>query len=236
MTHVVEELELYVLGALPPADSERVAAHLAVCDGCAAGVEPLDRVISSLHDELPPREPPAALRARILRSARPVRTAAAAGAPRRWRWAALPAMAAATAVLAIVAAASLMQMDAMRAELAESRVIAERVSQPGHSWHMDGVDRWRGAGARLFVPQAAPAFVVFRGLEPAPAGQSYTVWLVDADGRWIRGASFNTDGGTTLVEVGVPVSGFDQCAVTLESRTEGRRSGPMVMQSRIYRP
>ena len=101
---------------------------------------------------------------------------------------------------------------------------------------MSGVDRWAGADARLFVPESGRAFVVFRGLQAAPAGQSYAIWLVDAEGRWIRGTSFNTDGGTTLVDVGVPVKGFDRCAVTLESGTEGKRSGPMVMQSRFYRP
>lgn len=100
---------------------------------------------------------------------------------------------------------------------------------------MSGVDRWQGAGGMLYAPQGSPAFVVFRDLAPAPTGQSYTIWLVDADGRWIRGSSFAAGGGRVqLVDVGVPVDGFDRCAVTLETRTEGKREGPIVMQSRFY--
>ncbi len=51
------------------------------------------------------------------------------------------------------------------------------------------------------------------------------------------GANFRPDGQPIQsVDLTVPVDSFAQCAVTLEMSTEGRRSGPLIMQSRIAPP
>jgi hypothetical protein len=239
MSHVLDDLELYVLGVLPPAARERTESHLAVCAECRAEAAGLDQVVSALQDALPEREPPASLRERILGAARQERVAATAPrartAARRWL------AAAALAAVAVALAAAGLGLDSRLAALREERdaalAIAERVSHGGKSWYMSGVDRWKGAGALLVVPQASPAYVVFHDLPAVSAGSSYTIWLVDAEGRWVRGSSFApTDSRVRLVDVGVPVEGFDRCAVTLETRTQGKREGPIVMQSRMYPP
>lgn len=240
--HVLDDLELYVLGALP-ADADRaVSDHLAECDGCRSEAEALETAVTALQDALPAHEPSPALRDRILASALapqpgdlrvvPIRTG-----PIALRRASLPTygLVAAAVALAVLSAGALRQVDTLRIEIDESHAIGLRVSQPAKTWYMSGVDRWQGAGGMLYAPQGSPAFVVFRDLAPAPAGQSYTIWLVDAEGRWIRGSSFAAGGGRVqLVDVGVPVDGFDRCAVTLETRAEGKREGPIVMQSRFY--
>lgn len=240
MTHVIDDLELYVLGALP-ADAERaIAGHLGKCAVCRAEADALEAAVTALQDALPAREPSPELRDRILTSAvehGEARGGAAPSSSGAWRRTSRPSylLAAAALALAVLSAGALRQVDTLRAQIDESQAIGLRVSQPAKTWYMSGVDRWQGAGGMLYGPSGSPAFVVFRDLAPAPAGQSYTIWLVDAEGRWIRGSSFASGGGRVqLVDVGVPVEGFDRCAVTLETRAEGKREGPIVMQSRFY--
>lgn len=242
MSHVIDDLELYVLGALPAEADRAVSDHLAGCDSCRGEAAALETAVTALQDALPAHEPPPALRDRILASAatpQPVEVRAMASVPAPPRRASLPtyALAAAAIALAVLSTGALRQVDTLRAQIDESSAIGLRVSQPAKTWYMSGLDRWQGAGAMLYAPPGSPAFVVFRDLAPAPAGQSYTIWLIDAEGRWIRGSSFAAGGGRVqLVDVGVPVDGFDRCAVTLEARAEGRREGPIVMQSRMYQP
>ena len=240
--HVLDDLELYVLGGLPPEALRTVSDHLAGCDGCRVEAEALETAVTALQDALPAPEPSPALRGRILASAAvaqpgDLRVPDQTRPTALRRRAPLPAygLVAAAVAFAVLSAGALWQVDTLRTEIDESQTIGLRVSQPARTWYMSGVDRWQGAGGMLYAPQGSPAFVVFRDLAPAPTGQSYTIWLVDADGRWIRGSSFAAGGGRVqLVDVGVPVDGFDRCAVTLETRTEGKREGPIVMQSRFY--
>lgn len=242
MSHVLDDLELYVLGALAPATRAEVERHLAGCAGCRAEAAALRDVVSALHDSLPEREPPAGLRARILAAASPARAPVPVARRARPAWLPAAALAAAAVTLAVLSVGLVQQLDstrgelvATRARLAASEAIAERVSHGGRNWYMTGVERWKGSGGMLFVPQGAPAYVVFHDLPPVPSGHNYTIWLVDAEGRWIRGSSFApVDTGVRMVDVGVPVDGFDQCAVTLETQSTGRRAGPIVMQSRFY--
>ena len=96
---------------------------------------------------------------------------------------------------------------------------------------MVGLDQWQGSGGTLFSPgkpDLSP-FVVFHDLRPLTGGAMYTVWLVDADGHRVRGANFAPN-------LTVPVASFTQCAVTIEMSAEGKRAGPLVMQSRIAPP
>lgn len=242
MSHVIDDLELYVLGALAPQADRAVADHLAGCGGCRREADALEDAVMAMQDALPAHDPSPALRGRILASAlapQPgdLRVVPARTGPTALRRASLPTygLVAAAVALAVLSAGALRQVDTLRTEIDESQTIGLRVSQPAKTWYMSGVDRWQGAGGMLYAPQGSPAFVVFRDLPPAPAGQSYTIWLVDAEGRWIRGSSFAGGGGRVqLVDVGVPVDGFDRCAVTLETRAEGKREGPIVMQSRFY--
>ena len=243
MTHVIDELELYVLGVLPPAMRAEVETHLVACDECRAEAVALTEVISAIHESLPDREPPLALRGRIIASAT---RRAPRPAPVTWlrprAWLPGATLAAAAIVLAVLGAGLTQQLDAARAELtatqsraALTQAIAERVSHGGRNWYMSGVEQWKGSGGMLFVPQGAPAYVVFHDLPAVPAGSNYTIWLVDAEGKWVRGASFApADSAVRMVDVGVPVEGFDRCAVTLETQSSGKRAGPIVMQSRMY--
>jgi len=247
MNHVTDELELYSLGALPPIDRARVAAHLAECPACREQARAIDEVVQELPETLPDRDAPGRLRERILASAR----AELVGdrAPRRdTAWVARlvrPLLAVAAALwLAVGAAAVVGEYQRLSNEVrvaaierdAAARIVAG-IREGGRWWYMGGKDDWAGMGGTLIAPRAEgrPPFVVFHDLKPlADPKQLYTIWLVSADNTWVRGAAFRPDGSDVqAIDVTAAIAGFDRCAVTVEDSAWGRRVGPIVMESRI---
>lgn len=250
MNHVTEELELYALGALAPADRARVYAHLSECPACREQARAIDEVVQELPETLPEREAPGYLRERILASARA--ELAADRAPRReTAWVARlvrPGLALAAVMWLAVGAAALVsenvslssQLRAITSERAAYESIVEGIRQGGRWWYMEGKGDWAGSGGTLIAPrvEGRPPFVVFHDLKPlAQPQQLYTIWLVSADNTWVRGATFRPDGkDVQAVDVTAPIAGFERCAVTIEDSAWGRRAGPIAMESRIVPP
>ena len=242
MIHATDDLELFALDALPAPDRARVAAHLSECPACREQARLLEDVAIALPDTLPQGEVPAGLRTRILASAR---ADLAAPSPRRGTaWTALPSpsrLAIAGLGLAVLALGTaevrtLRDLDAARAQRDQYSDVALRVSHGGNSWYMAGLDRWAGSGGTLYAPAKADAaaFVVFHDLRAVDAASVYALWLVDANGHWTRAANFLPNGDAAqAVVLDAPIAGFAQCALTVESAREGKRAGPLVMQSRI---
>lgn len=241
--HVTDDLELYALGALDEPALARVTDHLAECPVCRAQAADLAGIVDALAGTLPGRQPPQALRVRILDSAR---DAVSPGPQREIGWsvrarraAPILALAAAVTLLVGVDVLNVTQLRAAEAERADYTATLDKVSRGGKAWYMAGVERWTGSGGTLFAPGAAnkSPFVVFHDLQAAPTGSIYTLWLVDAEGKWVRGANFAPNGRVVqAVDLDVPIAGFDRCALTLETRVEGKREGPVVMQSRLAPP
>jgi hypothetical protein len=245
MIHVTDELELYALGALAPLDRARVVAHLAMCPACREQARAVEEVVQELPDILPVRDTPARLRTRILETART--DLAQLGRPRfEWVRALLRpsrlAIVALSMALALVAAHDIRQGDVLRALSSERDAlltVAQGIREGGRWWYMAGKDSWAGSGGTLIAPhvEGRPPFVLFHDLAPLPEGQVYAVWLVNADGTWVRGANFRPDGrDLQAVDVTAPIAGADRCAVTIEDSTWGRRTGSVVMESRILPP
>ena len=242
MSHVTDDLELFALGALAPAEAARVSGHLAACATCRMESAELANVVGALPDAVTPREVPPALRDRILASARaeirragtpqPVLTRILRFRPSRF---ALAGLVAAVLILVAVDLRELGELKTADAEHARVESMVKQLGQSGRSWYMPGGDQWKGSGATFAVSQAdGKAVVLFHDLKPVPAGQVYALWLVSPDGRWVRGANVRPDGRRLqLVDVVAQVEGFDRCVVTLEDKPDGRREGPVVMQSRI---
>jgi hypothetical protein len=243
--HVTDDLELYALGALRPGEADRVTAHLATCPACREELNEVAIVVNALPDMVPLREPPAGLKQRILSAAAADLAAARGTAARRetaWairpmrRWLPIGTLAAVAVLFLALDLNSLQELQTAQADRDEYALIAAKVSHGGRNWYMVGLDQWKGSGGTLFAPATpdlAP-FVVFHDLRPLAGGALYTVWLVDADGHWVRGANFTPNGDPIQsVELTVPVDSFSQCAVTIEMQGSGKRSGPLVMQSRI---
>lgn len=242
--HVTDDLELYAVGALRPGEADRVTAHLAACPACREELAEISTVVNALPDMVATREPPAALKQRILAAAAADRPAPA---PRETRWSFRPArswlgigaLAAAVVLLLALDLNSLRELKVANDDRGVLRALAEKVSHGGKNWYMAGLDQWRGSGGTLFAPGKpdSTAFVVFHDLQKLQGGAVYAIWLVDADGHWVRGANFTPNGQTVQsVDLTIPVDAFAQCAVTREMATEGKRAGPLIMQSRIAPP
>jgi len=247
--HVTDELELYALDALPAADRARVAAHLGDCPACREQARVLEEVAIALPDTLPQRDVPARVRARILATARG--EIAAPRAKRETAWTAwlspsrLMIAALAVAVLVLGAAdvgamrerdAAIASRDAAIAQRNANADVIVRVSHGGQSWYMAGLDKWAGSGGTLYSPSKpdSAAYVVFHDLRALDPGAVYALWLVDGDGHWVRAANFTPNGDVgQAVILDAPVTGFTQCALTIETSREGKRTGPVVMQSRL---
>jgi hypothetical protein len=243
--HVTDDLELFALDALPARERARVAAHLAECPACREQARSLEEVAISLPNTLPQATLPAQLRARILASAgaemaAPVRRGETVGTswlrPGRIAIAGL-----ATAVLLLGASdvLAIRQVKDLAAERDQYADVALRASHGGQNWYMAGLDKWAGSGGTLYAPGKpdAAAFVVFHDLRALDASSVYALWLVDADGHWVRAANFTPNSETAqAVILDAPVGGYTQCAVTVETQREGKRAGPLVMQSRIAPP
>ena len=239
MTHVIDDLELYAVGALPEDRVREVERHLAACPECRAAAADLDEVVSRLPDAIALRDPSTALRARILAAAR-------ADAPRPL-WLRLPrlsfdprlAVMAATIVFLLgIAGERSWRAQQVEGETAVYEAMAVDFAHGGRTWYMAGVEQWRGMGGNLMQPASGdPAFVVFHDLKPLASDKVYALWLISPDGKWVRGTTFRPDGrDLQLVAVGQELAGFDRCAVTVEAGASGKREGPIVMQSRIAPP
>ncbi len=249
MTHVGDDLELYALGALPPAEMARVAAHLTECPVCREQARPLEEVALALPDTLPEREEPQRLRERILATARadvaPATPATAPGTawtawmrPLRGPRLVAAALAVLVVALAVADVRLQQQLGAVQSERAEYAAVLEKVSHGGRTWYMAGLDQWAGSGGTLVAPGKPDRkpFVVFHDLRALAGGSVYALWLVDDTGHWVRAANFVPDGEPVqAVDLDVPVEGYAQCALTVETAREGKRAGPLVMQSRIAR-
>ena len=245
MTHVVDDLELYALDALPAADRTRISAHLAECPACREQARVLEEVAIALPETLPLQDVPSRLRARILASA-----GAELAAPRTRRGTALTSwlnptrfaiagLAVAVLVLGATDLAMVRQRDAALGQRDQYADIVTRASHGGKSWYMAGVDQWAGSGGTLYAP-AKPGmspYVVFHDLRPIERGTTYALWLIDNDGHWYRAANFTPNGDhAQAVILDEGLAGYTQCALTVETAPEGRRAGPIVMQSRIVPP
>lgn len=240
MTHVIDDLELYTLGALSHDRAEDIARHLAGCAPCRTAAAELADVVALLPDAIPPRDPAPALKARIL-------AAAGADAGRR-RFVLRPPGIAADPRLLVLAATVVMllgiatertvRLQGLKADEALYEAVVNDVAHGGRSWYMAGIEQWRGMGGNLLQPASGgPPFVLFHDLKRLPDGQLYALWLISPDGKWVRGTSFRPDGRDyQMVAVGQELPGFDRCAVTVETSSAGKREGPIVMQSRIAPP
>jgi anti-sigma-K factor RskA len=240
MTHVIDDLELYAVGALPDERARDVVRHLDACPECRLVAAALDDTVSRLPEAITPREPPSGLKGRILAAAGadarprglPLRLPRLSGDPR------LFVMAATIVLLLAIGGERTWQATRATNEIAVYEAMANDFAHGGRTWYMAGVDQWKGMGGNLMQPASGdPAFVLFHDLRGLPDGQVYALWLISPDGKWVRGTTFRPDGRELqLVTVGQELAGFERCAVTVEQSPSGKREGPIVMQSRIAPP
>jgi anti-sigma-K factor RskA len=193
----------YALDALDPDERARYEEHLASCERCRDELQGFWQVAGALGRAAGGPTPPASLRERILEQARDERPNVV---PLRRR-VAMPVLASAAAVAAVVAVALGIWSLGLSRDLDDANSVLAVLSDPNARVHetADGE-------ANLVVTPSGRAALVVRMLAPAPEGKDYEIWVFE-DGVPQRAGLFQQPGVTMLtrrVERGQTV------AVTLE--------------------
>ena len=209
----------YALDALDEDERSAYEAHLADCEHCQQELASFWTTTEALAVAASGPEPSVALRERILADVRAEPQNVVAFEPRRWRVA--PVLGAVAAVAAVVAlgiglwASNLSsELDETRTALARAQAAAQLLVDPA----AQTVALQQGTG-RLVVDADGQAVLVVEGLEPAPAGKTYELWIVP--GGDIAAASpaglFPGRDGTEIVRLEGTVTPGDVVAVTVEA-------------------
>jgi anti-sigma-K factor RskA len=168
----------YALDALDPDERRAFEAHLPGCERCQEELASLWTTAEALAVAASGPEPSADLRKRILADVRAEPPQVVVPFERRRRT--VPVLAAAAAIAAVVAigiglwASSLSsELDDTRAALERERAAAKVLVDPAART----VTLQAGQG-RLVVDPQGQAVLVLDGLDPAPAGKTYEMWIV----------------------------------------------------------
>jgi anti-sigma-K factor RskA len=191
---------VYALDGLDPEDERRFEEHLPVCERCRADVDAFRESAAALATAVEPVEPPAELRDRILDEARAERPNVVPLGRRRFSGGALAYGIAAVAAVAAIGLG--IWASSLRSDLDAERSAAPRVVQ------LDGAD-----GA-VVVTGSGRAALVVPGLDPAPAGKTYEVWVIEDTPQRAGVMKGGPDGSS--VELDRPAPAGSTVAVTVE--------------------
>lgn len=217
-----DNLAAYALGALDEGEVSALEAHLQTCETCRAELADYQRLGSGLLAALPPRPPRAAVRRNLQKQlpspASRVRPA--------FRWSLGGAvLGGLLAVLIGLNVLSLWQFYSLRQEQEEmnARSMSEQtaVSMLAYPTTKTLAFAENGVSGSLLVDKQRNLVAVFAwNLAAPPAGKTYQMWLIDAQGN-------RTDGGLLMPEAGYPfvmavmrvsrpLTNFNGMGVTLE--------------------
>jgi Anti-sigma-K factor rskA/Putative zinc-finger len=215
-----EQVGAYVLSALEPEEMEEMRLHLAECARCAAEVRSLSELpalldLTHVDDELAAPSPgleDQVLDRYVLERAR--------SAPRRRRWSrlAIPAVAVAAVIAALLVAVVPGPKDAY--------AHAELWSLPAGG----------GAEGTADVAEVAAGTRVKLHADHLPVrrGRTYELWCVRSDGRWINGGTFNArSDGTAAAELTAAVRPGDYHVVVITRHSMGGMRGAEVMRGKL---
>ena len=168
----------YALDALDPHEREEFELHLSTCEACRADVAGFTETAAALAYAAPPAEPPARLRADILRRAAEDKPPAVVLPFRRRRFevaisAGLAAAAAAAIVLGLWAGSLHGKLDRERSAL---RAREHAVAILGDT--QASRRALTGAAGQLVVDRNGGGVLVLQNLAAPPAGKTYEAWVI----------------------------------------------------------
>jgi anti-sigma factor RsiW len=205
----------YALDALDPDERRAYEAHLAECPRCREELKSFWRTTEALAVAATGPEPSAGLRDRILERARAEREVVVPLESRRRR--AVPVLGAAAAIAAVVALAIGLwavqlsgDLDDTRSALERERAAAAVLADPDAR----SVALESGQG-RLVVASDGRAALVLEGLDPAPDGKTYEMWIL-AGSTPERAGLFPGSDSREIVALDGVVDAGDVVAVTIE--------------------
>ena len=226
--HTIEAmLAGYALDALDLDESRRVEAHLETCPDCRKALADFQAVGDGLLFALPPQEPPARLRARLLKATIPASTRTSDSLLwHGWQKRLLPISAMVTLVVLAVMNIGLLQNTKRLLQKHESLVQQNQAYQTAFSLltypdtQVAVIEDEDLIGTFLFDPDDQVAVLTVRGLEALPAGQVYQLWLIEPDQTRVSGGIFQSEGGqgysTFVVQSPTRLDSFMGIGVTIE--------------------
>lgn len=217
----------YALDALDPRERERYEAHLATCEECREELAAFWAVSGWLAHAAGGPAPPPALRERILQQARAERPNVVPFRPRR-RFATTASIAAVAAVLALVLWGSSLsrELDDVRTARDSQARAVDIITDPRARQV-----RFAGAEGYLVVSSTGNAAVVLGGLDRAPDGKTYEIWVV-VKGVSHRAGLFQGGGARMILALERPVPEQAHVAVTLEQESGvDAPTGPPLFQT-----
>lgn len=209
----------YALDALDPEERREYEAHLETCAHCREELASFWETTGALAVAASGPEPSPELRKRILAEVRAEPPQVVVPFETRRRRA-VPVLAAAAAIAAVVAlgvgiwASDLSsRLDDTRAALHRERAAAAVLVDPDAR----SVPLQAGDG-RLVVNEEGDAVLVLHGLDPAPAGKTYEMWIVPGGdlASANRAGLFSGRDGSELERLDGTVRAGDVVAVTIE--------------------
>ncbi len=221
---LVEDYELYALGAAEEPERSEIRAHLERrCEACANGVQRALAVVAVLGAAAPAAAPPARLRRRLL---------ASVGVPERhYGW---PLAWAAAALLCFIAATYFSGRERRYAEesLGLRRQLGDQAIELRHWQDVFAIVRAPGTieasfgqgqpaepAGRVFLNPSQGVMLIASHLPPAPAGRIYEMWIIPKSGSPRAAGLFQprSDGTATHVEPGpLDLAATASVAVTTE--------------------
>jgi len=208
----------YALDALDPEERRAYETHLPGCERCLRELASLWETTEALAVAASGPEPSPDLRERLLADVRaePPQVVVPFESRRRR---AVPVLAAAAAIAAVVALGIGLWASSLSNELGDTRAALERERQAA-AVLADQTARSvalqvEGQG-RLVVASDGRAVLVLNELDPAPAGKTYEMWIVPHGGEARPAGLFLGADGTDVVAVDGIVDTGEIVAVTIE--------------------
>ena len=216
-----DQVGAYVLGALEPDEMEEMRGHLAECPRCAAEVRSLTELpalLDLVQADAEVAVPSPGLEDEVLD--RFVRDRARS-APRRRRWPrlAIPAVAVAAVVAALLIA------------------IVPGSSNTAYA-HADLWSLPAGGGAAgtadVAAVEAGTRVKLHADHLPVMRGRTYELWCVRTDGRWVHGGNFRArPDGTATAELTAAVKPGEYHVVVITRHAAGEMRGAEVMRGKL---
>lgn len=214
--------DAYVLGALPDDERRVFEEHLAAHPERQAEIDELRTVAGLLALSTLQREPPPALKQRVMGTVRSEartprldrrRRLAGFGGPFGARSFALGAAVLLTAslVVGLFSWGLLLQREArnLHGQIRESQ------TRDGRTIALQGSGAAEKAQAGLVVLEGTRAILVAEDMPPVPEGQTFQIWVIEDDIPRPSGL-FEPEEGMVTAVVGNPLRGADAVAVTAE--------------------
>lgn len=232
-----DNIPAYALGALEAEESAALEAHLAECQECRSELAEYRSVASGLLGSVPPQAPPPRVRRELIsrlpgqlpQSSRPFANILERFSA--WQVATGIAMLF-LLVLNVFSSLQIRELQEVQAALAErlshDQTAIAMLAYPSTQALPVEADTANVAGSMLVDKEKRIAVLVTWNLPEVQAGQTYQVWLIDAEGGRTSGGLFKPEEGqrytTTTIWSPEPFAQYEAIGVTVEP--EGGSEGP----------